>query len=57
MFALVARFESIRVLMALAAQGRWELHHLDVKSAFLNGEIEEEIYVKKLEGFILKGKE
>ena len=56
-FAPVARFESIRVLMALAAQGRWELHHLDVKSAFLNGEIEEEIYVKQPEGFVLKGKE
>ena len=56
-FTPVARFESIRVLMALAAQGRWELHHLDVKSAFLNGEIEEEIYVKQPEGFVLKGKE
>ena len=56
-FAHVARFESIRVLMALAAQGRWELHHLDVKSAFLNGKIEEEIYVKQPEGFVLKGKE
>ena len=57
MFAPVARFESIRVLMALSAQGRWELHHLDVKSAFLNGEIKEGIYLKQPEGFILKGKE
>ena len=55
--AQIARFESIRVLMVLAAQGRWELRHLDVKSTFLNGEIEKEIYVKQLEGFIVKGKE
>ena len=33
------------------------IHHLDVKSAFLNGEIEEVIYVKQLEGFAVKGKE
>ena len=33
------------------------MHHLDVKSAFLNGEIEEEIYVHQPEGFIKKGKE
>ena len=33
------------------------IHHLDVKSAFLNGEIEELIYVQQLEGFAIKGKE
>ena len=33
------------------------IHHLDVKSVFLNGEIEELIYVKQLEGFVVKGKE
>ena len=43
-FSPVARAESIRILIALAAQLKWNLHHLDVKSAFLNGEIEEEIY-------------
>ena len=56
-FSPLARFESIRVLMALAAQAIWELHHLGVKSAFLNGEIENEIYVKQLGGFTMKGKE
>ena len=45
-FAPVVRFESIRVLIAIAAQEAWILHHLDVKSAFLNREVEEEIYVK-----------
>ena len=36
---------------------KWKLYYLDVKSAFLNGEIEEDIYVNQLEGFIKKGKE
>ena len=57
MFSPVARAESIRILIALAAQLEWDLHHLDVKSAFLNGEIKEEVYVHQPEGFIKKGKE
>ena len=46
-FAPVARFESICILIALIAQECWSLYHLDVKSAFLNGEIKEEIYVSQ----------
>ena len=38
-FSPVARAKSICILIALAAQLKWDLHHLDVKSAFLNGEI------------------
>ena len=56
-FFPVARAESIRIFIALAAQLKWNLHHLDVKSAFLNGEIEEEIYLDQPEDFIKKGKE
>ena len=56
-FSPVARAESIQILIALAAQLKWDLHHLDVKSAFLNGEIEDEIYVSQPEVFIKKGKE
>ena len=56
-FAPVARFESIHILIALAAQECWSLHHLDVKSAFLNGEIKEEIYVSQPEGYVKEGKE
>ncbi|KAL8116754.1 hypothetical protein AgCh_023059 [Apium graveolens] len=41
-FAPVTRIETIRLLLALAAKGNWEVHHLDVKIAFLNGEIKEE---------------
>ena len=36
-FAPIARIETVRVMMALAAQGGWQVHHMDVKSAFLNG--------------------
>ena len=45
-FAPVARMETIRVLLALAVFYGWEVHHLDVKSAFLNDQISEEINVK-----------
>ena len=44
-FAPVARMETVRVLIAMAAHDGWEIHHMDVKSAFLNGEIAEEVYV------------
>ena len=56
-YALVVRFETIRILIALAALKGWQIHHLDVKSAFLNGEINEVIHVKKPEGFLVKGKD
>ena len=44
-FSLVARAESIRIIIAMAAQFKWNLHHFHVKLTFLNGKIEEEIYV------------
>lgn len=44
-FAPVARIETVRVLLALAAQGGWEVHHMDVKSAFFNGDLTETVYV------------
>jgi len=51
-FAPVARLETVRLLLVLAAQGEWEVHHMDVKSAFLNGELQEEVYVHQPPGFI-----
>jgi len=45
-FAPVARIEPVRVLLALAAQGGWEVHHMDVKSAFLNGDLTEAVFVQ-----------
>lgn len=56
-FAPVARLETIRLLLALSAKEEWEVHHLDVKSAFLNGELLEEVYVTQPEGFVKKGQE
>jgi hypothetical protein len=50
-FAPVARLETVRTLLALAAQGEWEVHHMDVKSAFLNGELQEEVYVQQPPGY------
>ncbi|GJV25900.1 ribonuclease H-like domain, reverse transcriptase, RNA-dependent DNA polymerase [Tanacetum coccineum] len=54
-FAPVARMETIRLLLAIAANRKWEVHHLDVKSAFLHGELKEEVYVTQPEGFTKKG--
>ena len=45
-FAPIVRFETIRILIAFAALKGWKFHHLDVKSAFQNGEINEVIHVK-----------
>ena len=56
-FALVARMETVRLIIALAAHNLWYIHHLDVKSAFMNIDLEEVVYVKQPEGFIQKGQE
>ena len=56
-FAPVARLETIRFLSALAASHGWQIHHLDVKTAFLYGELKEDVYVEQPEGFETKGKE
>lgn len=56
-FAPVARLDTIRMLLALAAHKRWKIYQLDVKSAFLNGYLQEEIFVEQPEGFKVKGQE
>ncbi|KAK2630796.1 hypothetical protein QOZ80_UnG0725510 [Eleusine coracana subsp. coracana] len=56
-FALVARMEVVRLLIALAAHEGWEVHHMDVKSAFLNGDLEEEFYVQQPPGLEQAGQE
>jgi hypothetical protein len=50
-FAPVARLESIRILLAYAAHHSFKLFQMDVKSAFLNGPIKEEVYVEQPLGF------
>lgn len=56
-FVPVARMETIRTVLALATQNELPVYQLDFKSAFLNGELEEEVYVEQLQGYIVKGKE
>ncbi|KAL0311880.1 UNVERIFIED_CONTAM: Retrovirus-related Pol polyprotein from transposon RE1 [Sesamum radiatum] len=56
-FAPVARLDTIRALVAIAANKKWKIYQMDVKSAFLNGYIDEEIYVEQPQGFIAKGYE
>ena len=46
-FAPVTRYDTIRLLFVLVAQNSWHIHKLDVKSAFLNGFVDEEIYVEQ----------
>lgn len=55
-FAPVARLESVRLLLALVAHEGWSVHHMDVKSAFLNGVLEE-VYVSQPPGFIVTGQD
>jgi hypothetical protein len=50
-FAPVARYTSIRTIIALVAMMKWKLHQMDVKTAFLNGVIEEEVYIEQPQGF------
>jgi hypothetical protein len=50
-FAPVARYSSIRSILALSTQMGWRIHEMDVKTAFLNGIIEEEVYIEQPKGF------
>lgn len=56
-FVPVARLETVRVLIALAASSNWEIHHLDVRTAFLHGELKEDVFVSQPDGFKVKGSE
>ncbi|KAJ4707148.1 Retrovirus-related Pol polyprotein from transposon TNT 1-94 [Melia azedarach] len=56
-FAPVARLDTIKLLIALAAQNRWKIFHLDIKSAFLNSYLKEEIFIEQPEGFKVNGEE
>lgn len=56
-YAPVARISTIRVLIALATIHKLEIHQMDVKIAFLNGDMEEEIYMEQPERFVVPGQE
>jgi len=56
-FSPVVKMSSIRVVLGMAATMDLEVEQLDVKTAFLHGDLEEEIYMEQPEGFAVVGKE
>jgi len=54
-FSLVAKVPSIRLFISLAATYDWVLHQLDVKNAFLHGDLHEEVYMEQPPGFVAQG--
>ena len=50
-FSPVSKKDSLRIIMALIAHFDFDLYQMDVKTTFLNGNLEEEVYMKQLEGF------
>ena len=51
-FAPVARMDTVRMIIALAAQREWSIYQLDVKSAFLHGELSEDVFVEQPKGYV-----
>ena len=56
-FAPTCRMTTVRIICALAAHYGWNVHQVDIKTAFLNGDIHEEVYVLQPHGFVQKGQE
>ena len=56
-FSPVVRFKTVRLMLALSLLEDWYIEALDVKTAFLYGKLDEEIYMHQPEGFKLKGQE
>ncbi|RVW23482.1 Retrovirus-related Pol polyprotein from transposon TNT 1-94 [Vitis vinifera] len=56
-FAPVARWDTIRMVIALTARNGWSVYQLDVKSAFLHGELNEAVFIEQPQGYEKKGEE
>ena len=52
-FAPIARLEAIRMFLTFSSFQNFKVYQMDVKYAFLNGDLEEEVYIEQPEGFIL----
>ena len=55
--SLVSKKDSLRIVMALVAHYDLELHQMNMKTTFLNGDLGEEVYMDQLDGFLTTGKE
>ena len=55
-FSLIARFETLHLIISLTALHDWELEALDVKTAFLYGKLDKQIYMQQPKGYVVKGK-
>ena len=53
-FAPIARLEAIRMFLAFVAHSKFKVYHMDVKIAFLNGKIGEEVYVEQPLAFLIQ---
>ena len=56
-YSLVTRLTTIRILIAMTSIYKLIVHQMDVKTAFLNGDLDEEIHMDQLEGFVVRGQE
>jgi hypothetical protein len=56
-FAPVARYTYIRTIISITTEMGWRIHQMDVKTAFLNGFIEEEVYIEQPQGFEVSDRE
>ena len=54
-FSPVAKMASIRLLFSMVAMRSWPLYQLDIKNAFLHGDLTEEVYMEQPPGFIAQG--
>ena len=56
MFTTITKMNTVRIILSLVAQLNWKLYQMDMKSAFLNGDLSEEVYMEQLPGYVQKEK-
>jgi hypothetical protein len=56
-FSPFARTNTVRTMLEISAQYKWPVYHMDVKSSFLKGNLEEEVYVEQPQGYEVPGQE
>ena len=54
-FSSVAKMTYVRLFISLAATHNWDLHQLDIKNAFLHGDLQEEVYMEQPPSFVAQG--